>query len=77
MAASQAVRLPVKYRFKTSEVLIRRDPDTGEVVLSEKPSDWSGLFALLESKPVPRDFLWRKEHSPKRHRRDPFRDMRS
>jgi len=32
---SQAVRLPAEFRFEGSEVDIRRDPVTGEVVLSK------------------------------------------
>ena len=31
---SQAVRLPAEFRFDTDEVYIRRDPVTGDVVLS-------------------------------------------
>ena len=31
---SQAVRLPAEFRFEGDEVAIRRDPTTGEVILS-------------------------------------------
>ena len=31
---SQAVRLPAEFRFETTEVFIRRDPTTGDVILS-------------------------------------------
>jgi antitoxin VapB len=31
---SQAVRLPAEFRFEGDEVQIRRDPDTGDVILS-------------------------------------------
>ena len=31
---SQAVRLPMEFRFQGNEVFIRRDVNTGEVVLS-------------------------------------------
>jgi len=31
---SQAVRLPSEYRFEGREVYIRRDPATGDVILS-------------------------------------------
>jgi antitoxin VapB len=34
---SQAVRIPVEYRFKNDEVYIRRNPNTGELTLSERP----------------------------------------
>ena len=33
---SQAVRLPGEFRFDGSEVNIRRDPETGDVILSRK-----------------------------------------
>ncbi len=54
---SQAVRLPAAYRFEGSEVYIRRDPVTGEVILSRKPEDWSGLLAAVAECPAPADFL--------------------
>ena len=38
---SQAVRLPLEFRFDVPEVFIRHDPATGDVVLSRKPSDLS------------------------------------
>ena len=34
---SQAVRLPKEFRFEGNEVYIRRDPKSGDVVLSRKP----------------------------------------
>lgn len=40
---SQAVRLPAEFRFAGDEVLIRRDPVTGDVILSprnRKFEDW-------------------------------------
>ena len=33
---SQAVRLPAEFRFKGNEVTIRRDPVTGDVILSQR-----------------------------------------
>lgn len=42
---SQAVRLPVQFRFDVSEVYVRRDPRTGDVILSKKPTDWSEFLA--------------------------------
>jgi antitoxin VapB len=41
---SQAVRLPLEFRFDVAEVFIRRDARTGDVVLSRKPTDWQGLL---------------------------------
>ena len=54
---SQAVRLPAAFRFDASEVYIRQDPDTGDVILSKKPPDWTDFRALLESTPIPEGFL--------------------
>ena len=42
---SQAVRLPVQFRFDVSEVYVRQDPKTGDVILSKKPTDWSEFLA--------------------------------
>ena len=56
---SQAVRLPVEYRFEESdEVYIRRDTVTGDVILSAKPAShaWADFFALRDQAQVPRDF---------------------
>ncbi len=45
---SQAVRLPAAFRFEGKEVFIRHDPVTGDVILSKRPENWAGFFALLE-----------------------------
>jgi len=40
---SQAVRLPAEFRFEGDEVQIRRDPETGDVILSplnKSFADW-------------------------------------
>jgi hypothetical protein len=36
---SQAVRLPAAFRFDTPEVFIRKDPVTGDIILSRRPDD--------------------------------------
>ena len=46
--SSQAVRLPRAYRFDTTEVFIRRDPETGDVNLSRKPATLEFFFAALD-----------------------------
>jgi antitoxin VapB len=61
---SQAVRLPREYRFEGDEVFIRRDPVTGDVVLSRKPESWDGFLALAASTAVPPDFMADREDSP-------------
>ena len=35
---------PLEFRLDVSEVFIRRDLVTGDVVLSRKPTDWQGLL---------------------------------
>jgi antitoxin VapB len=69
---SQAVRLPAQFRFDTSEVFIRQNPDTGDVILSRKPSSWDGFFAALKGAKVPAKFLDRKERDQGTQDRDPF-----
>lgn len=54
---SQAVRIPVEFRFTTPEVYIRRDPQSGDVILSQAPGSWNDIFASLDKAGVPDDFL--------------------
>ena len=54
---SQAVRLPASFRFTSAEVFVRRDPETGDVILSAKPKTWDSFFRLLHETDVPADFL--------------------
>lgn len=75
---SQAVRLPAAYRFDTKEVFIRQDTETGDVILSRRPTSWDGFFAALDGVDVPADFLSTKERNQKTHKtheRDPFEGM--
>ena len=66
---SQAVRLPLEYRFDVAEVFIRRDPATGDVVLSRKPTDWQGLLdAVAHNREDDLLIERRQTHA----RRDPF-----
>ncbi len=44
---SQAVRLPSEFRFEGTEVNIRKDPSTGEVILSSPESRWDEFFRLI------------------------------
>lgn len=69
---SQAVRLPAAYRFDgVSEVYIRQDPATGDVILSRRPQDWSGFIEALADTSVPDDFLTERRTTPPAAR-DPF-----
>jgi antitoxin VapB len=56
---SQAVRNPVEYRFTVNEVFIRRDPLSGDLILSEKPQQPSleEVFALLDAAGGAEDLL--------------------
>ena len=56
---SQAVRLPAEFRFEGTEVEIRRDPKTGDVVLSERRADtsWDEFFRLRDQLDLPADFM--------------------
>lgn len=54
---SQAVRLPVNYRFDCDEVFIRRDPETGDVIISKKPGNWEDFFEMMEAIDIPDDFM--------------------
>jgi len=69
---SQAVRLPAEYRFDSPEVYIRRDPQTGDVILSRKPATWEGFFAALKEAKVPAGFLAAEERRQEAQDRDPF-----
>lgn len=66
---SQAVRLPADFRFSSREVFIRKDPETGDVILSRKPSSWDDLFSLADSVEVPADFLASRDRRPPKRRR--------
>jgi len=69
---SQAVRLPMAFRFDSAEVFIRLDPDTGDVILSKKPADWEGFFQILSTLKVDDDFLSPQERQQDASLRDPF-----
>ena len=66
---SQAVRLPMEFRFQGAEVFIRRDPDTGDVVLSPKPASWQEFFELADRTEIPADFMADREDLPAEERK--------
>jgi antitoxin VapB len=66
---SQAVRLPSEYRFAGSEVFVRRDPETGDVILSRRPESWEDFFELTKTVKVPDDFLSDREDLPPQKRK--------
>lgn len=69
---SQAVRLPMEFRFQEREVFIRRDPATGDVILSRRPDSWDGFFALDDTTEVPDDFMSEADRRQGEQARDPF-----
>jgi antitoxin VapB len=60
---SQAVRLPAAFRFNCKEVYIRRDSDSGDIILSRKPGSWQDFFELLKTVKVPPDFMTKRQDS--------------
>ncbi|MCW8163627.1 AbrB/MazE/SpoVT family DNA-binding domain-containing protein [Verminephrobacter aporrectodeae subsp. tuberculatae] len=74
---NQAVRLPAEFRFEgNTEVYIRRDKSTGDVILStHSPVDWGAFMQLREElAPVPEDFLLDRGQGTQQ--RDPFDDWK-
>lgn len=73
---SQAVRLPAEFRFEDlTEVYVRRDEATGDVILSaHPPADWAAFMRRrAEIGPaVPPNFLDEAEREQGREARDPF-----
>lgn len=59
---SQAVRLPVNYRFDCNEVYIRKDEQTGDVIISRKPNSWDDFLSLVEIGDVPEDFMVERDN---------------
>lgn len=53
---SQHVTIPAQFRFATGEVYIRKDPQSGDVILSQTPS-WKEIFAMLDAADIPKDFM--------------------
>jgi antitoxin VapB len=54
---SQAVRIPAEYRFSTEVVYVRRDPQSGDLILSQAPGGWSEIYGALDASGIPDDFL--------------------
>lgn len=66
---SQAVRLPVNFRFEGSEVFVRRDPTTGDVILSRRPESWNDFFTLTSVLDLPEDFMADRKDAPPQKRK--------
>jgi antitoxin VapB len=66
---SQAVRLPADFRFSGAEVFVRRDPATGDVILSRRPESWQDFFDLTGSLDIPDDFMSNRRDAPPQKRK--------
>ena len=71
---SQAVRLPAEFRFPGDDVYIRRDAETGDVILSARPGGNWRMFMQRRRElcAAPEDFLVDRQQSAQP--RDPFGD---
>ncbi len=69
---SQAVRLPAAFRFEGDKVYVRRDPVSGDVILSAKPRSLDRFLAALADCPAPDDFLSPAERDQGAQERDPL-----
>jgi antitoxin VapB len=61
--------LPSEYRFQGAEVYVRRDPVTGDIILSRRPDSWTDFFDLMQTIDVPGDFLADRKDRPPQKRR--------
>ena len=66
---SQAVRLPAEYRFEGSEVYVRRDLASGDIILSRRPESWEGFFQFMKTVEVPDSFLADRKDAPPQKRK--------
>jgi len=66
---SQAVRLPAEFRFDATEVYIRKDEETGDVILSRRPETWDDFFDLVRETNLPADFMADRGDTPPQRRR--------
>lgn len=71
---SQAVRIPAEYRFRSPEVSIRRDPASGDIILSEGPGTWADVFAALDATGVGDGFTVERDQRPA-EKRPPLDDF--
>jgi len=72
---SQAVRLPAELRFEGDDVDVRRDPVSGDVILSKPHGSWDEYFTWVASLDLPKDFmkdLMSDREQPVDDFRDPF-----
>jgi antitoxin VapB len=61
--------LPAEFCFEGDTVFIRRDPATGDVILSLRPDSWDSFFALADEANVSNDFLGERDDQPSQKRK--------
>ena len=66
---SQAVRLPAEFRFPGTEVYVRSDAATGDVILSRRPESWDDFFKQADATEIPSQFLKDRGDRPPQRRR--------
>ena len=64
---SQHVTIPREFRFRSSEVAIRRDSKSGDIILSEVPS-LREVFAALDAAEIPYNFISDRDRRPPQER---------
>jgi len=69
---SQAVRLPREFRFEGTEVSVRRDPETGDVILSPRRKSIKDFFELLDSLGPVEEFMKDRRDPPEQKRKKLF-----
>lgn len=47
---------------------MRRDPATGDVILSRRPESWDGFFEMMKTAGVPEDFMADRKDAPPQKR---------
>ena len=52
----QHLTLPPELHMEADEVYLRRDEQTGDVIISRKPT-WTEIFAALDAAGFPDDFM--------------------
>jgi antitoxin VapB len=66
---SQAVRIPAEFRFTAKEVSVRKDPLSGDLILSQVPT-WAEVFAALDAAQLPEEFMADREQEPSQEREE-------
>ena len=66
---SQAVRLPREFRFEGTEVSVRRDPETGDVILSPRRKTAKEFFDLLDSLGPVEEFMKDRRDPPQKRKK--------